>query len=380
MIGNRANLQDVAETLPFGLTLQPKQHVTKLPKDPGAGEHLTHEYKPEQQGPDENDDDNDADDADDNESNFQMAGMRTNVSSHARPLVFGPSLQWVSHCETGQVTKSSRASSGPSTPSEPASSRDMAHVHSRSPTPASSSASSSHGGLLSQLLRARAGQDEDEDQDASLSQTHSQTETEAEAEAVTASRGSTTSRRRRPSGAGEQSASAESVDTWGVDAVDALPAAARTEHAAVERVLLSPDAPIDAPAAPADAATAEPSTSSSTSRPRPATESRVVGSGFRRPLGIYNVEVAPQGKGPTAKCFFCNAAIPRSTARFQYQYVVNKVPRWIHPECCARMPAAAREVSLNFLRSSATTGRVACDHRLNTAVNTAISLIPDPPE
>ena len=69
-----------------------------------------------------------------------------------------------------------------------------------------------------------------------------------------------------------------------------------------------------------------------------------------RLIGVCGFDVAPM-RGQGSKCYFCQAAIPKNTVRFDYQFsATGKISRYIHPECCTSIPEQGRENSLEFLR------------------------------
>ena len=184
----------------------------------------------------------------------------------------------------------------------------------------------------------------------------------------------------------------DAVDKLEVDGAD-LPPAARAEYAVLERQLpdeepeelphgaeeTADEIPFSrrVPANPNVSTDGSPHATSAASAAASAASAEPSSRGFRRDVGIHTVGVAPsRSKGPPARCYFCNTQIAKGTARFEYQFAENRVPRWMHPECCALMPAGAKAASLAFLRPLAAESASSAEQELQrTAVQMAIGLL-----
>ena len=114
---------------------------------------------------------------------------------------------------------------------------------------------------------------------------------------------------------------------------------AEAEFRAAEQQLLSPMEPVEEEVAEAPPAAAQVAVSAPKARQPP-----------RRQIGLCGLDRAPQ-RGQGSKCYLCQASIPKQSIRFDYQFSESgKMSRYIHPGCCALIPARAIQNSLKFLR------------------------------
>ena len=89
---------------------------------------------------------------------------------------------------------------------------------------------------------------------------------------------------------------------------------------------------------------------------------------FAKQLGIFAISYAPTGR---ATCDFCKLQIVKGEPRFSHQWHLRKPHRYIHADCCVRLPRDQLEYSVATLAAASEV----CDPRLVSVLHEKIKVM-----